>query len=97
MAEGENIHGVILYELAVEIIGQGTVVQPCSQSFHRFIVQADVENGFHVATGLAIHAGAHGQQQGLGFASKLFHGGGKVCGGEARRVWDDEALRNGEA
>ena len=72
MAQGENIHGIILNELAVEIIGHGAVVQPRGQSFDRFIVQADIQNGFHVAAGMAIHAGPHGEQQGLGLTPSFF-------------------------
>ena len=97
MAQGEDIHRIVLDELAVEVMGQGVIVQAKRQGFNRFIIQADIQDGFHIAADLAKHGGAHGEKQRLFLEAKLLDRGGKACGGEAGRVGDDEARGHGEA
>jgi hypothetical protein len=97
MAQGENVHCIILNELAIQLVGQGAVVQPRGQTFNRFIVQSHIQNGFHITSRVAIDAGTHCEQQGLGLHPKFFYRCAKACSSETGRVCDDKTRWNGKA
>ncbi len=52
-----------LDEAAIGVVGEARVVGPPRQGFHRFIVQAEVEDGVHHAGHGELGAGAHRNQQ----------------------------------